>query len=73
MIDLEHNETVSKIKLDVYVDRQQFLKKLIKIEDETIKPELENGQLMQQNDHKKNDINLVIVQTDEERSRKMTS
>lgn len=35
-IDLQHNITVSKIKSDIFMDRQQFLEKLIKVEDEVV-------------------------------------
>lgn len=79
-IDLQHNETVSKIKFDIYVDRQQFLEKLVKIEDETIKEEVAKQQaqksdkveLMQSVDiNKKIDNDLVDVDADEERSRRL--
>lgn len=35
-IDLQHNITVSKIKADIFIDRQQFLEKLIKVDEEVV-------------------------------------
>lgn len=37
---MQHNETISKLKLETYVDRQQYLRSLIRIEDETVTKEV---------------------------------
>lgn len=71
---------MSKIKYDIYADRQQFLEKLVKIEDETIKEEVAKQQalktdkvdLMQSVDiNKQKDNDLVDVDAEEERSHRV--